>query len=903
MSTDSNRNSEVKGLTYAPQMWRDKGCVYDFVQWKYVNVELKNAEGKVIYSQRQVEVPAQWSERAVRILAQKYFYGQEGTDTRENSARTVIERVVSTIGRWAVEQGYFQDTVHLTYFLKDLRYILVNQIAAFNSPVWFNLGVPSVKQQVSACFIQSVEDSLKSLADLQRREILVFRGGSGSGTNFSHVRSSRDTLSGGGVPSGPLSFMKGLDSWGGVIKSGGTTRRAAKMCILNYDHPDIVEFIQSKVKEEEKAKALVREGYSTSFDDNEGAYASVSFQNANNSVRVPDHFMKKVEKALAGQDVDSTYKVLDRKGHAVETLRVLDVWNSICEATWKIGDPGLQFHTTQNAWSTVDEEIEASNPCGEFTFLNETSCNLASINLMQCLRLIQNKDTSTYVFDYPKFDQIVRTMIIAQDILVSKADYPTEEIANKTKQYRPLGLGYTNLGAVLLSMGIGYDSVAGTRLAQNITSRMTAIAYDQSASIAKELGPFPAYVANSGQVVSTIRKHLRAATEFDADSIDWENTLEAVSAYGLRNAQVTLLAPTGTISFLMDCETTGCEPELSLHNVKRYVGGGKTVQKSAAVSKAFESLGYTGALYRTLLEYVGKNGYVPLSKIDKKNHAVFDSAMEDSNGRSLSIDAHINMAAAIQPFLSGAISKTMNLPNSATMTDISNAYLRSWQKGLKSVTLYRDGCKLSQPVTSVSSKETGKEEKERERDIGSMTVRRRLSDHQMNMHRIRIAFANMKGYILVTPFEDTGMPGEIFIKLAKEGSTISGLVDGWARAISYSLQYGVPLATLVEKFSNTKFEPAGWSKDPDIHFATSIYDAVMRKLAAVFLKPEKKGSEGGGEEEEIAKKLASPEPPVVSSTNMPTADAPVCSECGSLMVRTGATCHSCPVCGTSSGCG
>jgi ribonucleoside-diphosphate reductase alpha chain len=864
-------------LTYESYFCPVDKSPYDLVEWKKFHPVLRDADDKIIFEQKDVEAPASWSERAVRVVAQKYFRGRQGSKERETSVRDLVCRVVGRIGEWVDQQGYFKSVEDTKRFLNDLAYLIITQHGTFNSPVWFNLGVYGIAQQASACFIQSVDDNLESIAELQRGETMVFKRGSGSGTNFSSLRSRKERLSGGGVPSGPVSFMGGLDAWGGVIKSGGTTRRAAKMCILDVGHPDIFEFINCKLVEEEKARALIAAGYDPHFDVENGAYDSIKFQNANHSVRLPDAFMRKLEYALAHPTEEVTWDLIAvTTGEVIERVPVKALWDNICQAAWQCGDPGLQFDSIHNFWHTCpsDGPLTATNPCGEYSFLDDTSCNLASLNLLK-FRGMDGK------FDTERFRKAVHTFIIAQEALVEKAHYPTDRLTEQTKKYHTLGIGYANLGAYLMACGIPYDSNEGRRHAASITSEMTGAAYRTSAMLAMAVGPFEAFERNRPAMMQVVKRHRDTAEEQNFNTTVWDEALALGDRAGFRNAQVSVLAPTGTISFMMDCDTTGCEPEASLYKTKHLVGGGVEVMENRIVDMALTSLGYSEDARSQLLKYLARHKTLEGSPLSEEHLPVFDCSIPIEGTRMLSLEAHLLMTAALQPFVSGSISKTMNVSNDATVEQMSEAYFRAWKYGIKSITVYRDGCKMSQPLQTAAQPQT---------EVGP--VRRKLSDHQMNMHRVRLKFGNVKGYVLVTPYEDTGMPGELFIKLAKEGSTISGLVDGWAQAISYCLQYGVPLETLVEKFSNTKFEPSGFSKDADIRHATSIYDAVMRKLAAIFLN----GKNGNGKTaEEIAE---------ISANGSGVAlDAPICDDCGTLMTRTGANCHSCPSCGSSSGCG
>lgn len=872
---------------YEPFFCPDGKDPYDTIKWSTRDVVLKNVTGNTVFSQS-VEAPVTWSDRAVCIVAQKYFYGKLGTPQRENSIKQLINRVVDTIYHWAVDQGYC-DMDGAEALRNDLAYLLVNQYGAFNSPVFFNLGIKERRPQVSACFINFVEDNMESIAALQATETAIFKGGSGSGVNLSTLRGSMEHLSNGGLASGPVSFMKGYDAWAGAIKSGGATRRAAAIRILNDNHPDILEFIECKSKEEHIAQLLVKAGLSADFDDPNGAYAKINFQNANHSVRLSDAFMKKVVYALENPNEEALWELKAVKtGGVVKRVPILTLWKAICDAAWSCGDPGIQFDDAINNWHTCsnDGKQVATNPCGEFSFLNDSACNLASLNLMK----FRQTDGQ---FDAHAFRYAVQAFIIAQEIVVNRASYPTQKIMENSKRYRPLGLGYTNLGALLMSKGLAYDSDEGRNLAAYITSIMTSTAYHASARIAAHKGPFDAYKNNKESMLNIIKLHRDDALKLQHEKElmnkgvvnDWDTVLALGEKYGFRNAQVTLLAPTGTISFMMDCDTTGIEPELSLYKTKQLVGGGTLVMENRIVDMALEALGYEEHRRNVIKQHLHKDKHLEYCPdLLEKHSKVFQCAFAAPGLHSLSSDAHLLMCAAVQPFLSGAISKTINLPNNAVPHDISNIYIKAWQKGLKSVTIYRDNCKQSQPLITTPVKKVT--EVSSSPSVTRVT-RRKLNNYQSNMHRIRFAFGEVKGYVLVTPYEDTGMPGEIFVKLSKEGSTISGLVDGWAKSISYNLQYGVPLGTLVKKFSYMNFTPSGYSPDPDIKFAYSIYDAIMRKLAAVFIIK-------NDIEEEGTKKTQNEQ-----DLNI---DGPPCTICGSLMQRSGA-CYSCPVCGETSGCG
>lgn len=740
---------------------------------------------------------------------------------------------------------------------------------------------------VHNCFIQSVEDDMQSIADLQMGETLIFKRGSGTGTNFSNLRSKKEHLTGGGTASGPVSFMKGLDAWAGVIKSGGKTRRAAKMAILNVDHPDILEFIECKLKEEQRAQELAKAGYSMDFDDPEGAYASVAFQNANHAVRVTDEFMRLVQVAMENSSADPLWPLIARTtNEIIDTIPVRTLWNKICEASHVCGDPGMQFDTITNKWHTCpsDGRINATNPCSEFAFLDNTSCNLASLNLMAFA------DHRTEIFDEETFQKAVAVFIIAQDALVDQAFYPTERIAEATKKYRALGLGYTNLGAFLMANGVAYDSDAARSITSEITSLMTATAYLTSAKIAGVRGPFEAYERNQPSMESVLQRHREEAEKRRLRSATvWERAIEAGKLCGFRNAQTTLLAPTGTISFMMDCDTTGCEPEIGLYKVKKLVGGGSVVMENRIVDKALRVLGYDDREREGMLRYLGENKTLEgCSWLRSQHWPVFDCALPAPNGkRSLTLAAHLDMMMAIQPFISGAISKTVNMAESATPTDIGKAFFNAWQNGIKNIIIYRNRSKLSQPIESKKAPVVSV--------IDPIPARRKLRDHQNNVHRIKVEFGQVEGYVIATPYEDTGLPGEIFVVLSKEGSTISGLVDGWATGVSLCLQYGVPLEKLVDKFSHAKFEPAGFSTDPDIRHASSIYDAIIRKLAAVFLSQPTATTIS-----EV--KIEVPKTETSFAIQDGVMERPICTTCGSIMQQNGATCYVCPICGSGGGC-
>jgi ribonucleoside-diphosphate reductase alpha chain len=884
---------------------------FDTVEWERRTAIITDERGRVVFEQTDVEVPAFWSQLATNVVVSKYFRGQLGTPERETSVKQVVGRVVDTLTEWGRQMNYFATEADAEAFRDELKYLLIHQYGAFNSPVWFNVGIEP-RSQCSACFIVSVEDTMESILELAKTEGMIFKFGSGSGSNLSRLRGSQEYLSGGGRASGPVSFMRGFDAFAGVIKSGGKTRRAAKMVILNIDHPDIVEFIECKAKEEKKAWALIEAGYDPGFNVPGGAYDSVYFQNANHSVRVTDEFMRAVEEDRAWHTIART------TGEVVETYRARDLFRKIAEAAWVCGDPGLQFHDTTNRWHTVKNsgEIEASNPCSEFVFLNDTSCNLASLNLMK-FRLPNGE------FDIDAFRAAVRIFITAQEIIVDNSAYPTEKIADNSHNFRPLGLGYANLGALLMSLGLPYDSDAGRAYAAAITALMHGEAYRQSALIARDCGgPFPAFELNREPMLEVMRMHADALNGIQAQYVPsqlletardvWHETLQLGENYGYRNAQVTVLAPTGTIAFLMDCDTTGIEPDIALVKYKTLVGGGLLKIVNTTVPLALQRLGYSSEEIEAITRYIDENDTIEGAPYLKPEHLpVFDCAFRPAKGvRSLEPMAHVKMMAAVQPFLSGAISKTVNVPNDATPEDIEQIYLEAWKLGLKAIAIYRDGSKRTQPLSTKKPEEHAQAEGER-------LVRRRLPDERRSITH-KFSVAGHEGYITVGMYED-GAPGEIFLTMAKEGSVISGLMDAFATAISLALQYGVPLEKLVEKFSYTRFQPSGFTNNPQIPVATSIVDYIFRWLALKFLQGQPAPTESLHENSVGT----TPEPLTgvqggTGATDFPQGqgakttdwsklvrlqqDAPPCPNCGMIMVRSGA-CYQCYNCGMSFGCG
>ena len=890
---------------------------FDDVEWETRSAVIGNDKGEVVFEQRGVEIPKPWSQQATNIVVSKYFRGQIGSPSRERSVRQLIGRVVDTIDRWAEEGGYFATPDDRQAFADDLKYLLLHQKAAFNSPVWFNCGFEP-KPQCSACFINSVEDTMESILTLARTEGMLFKFGSGTGTNLTPIRSSRELLAGGGTASGPVSFMKGYDAFAGVIKSGGKTRRAAKMVILNADHPDVLEFINCKVEEERKAWALIDAGYDGSLTG--PAYASVFFQNSNNSLRVPDGFMR----AVVDDDEWHTRAVSgDRR--VVETHRARALMRAVADGAHVCGDPGMQFDTTVNDWHTCSNtaRINASNPCSEYMFLDDSACNLASLNLMQFL-----KEREPGEFDVDRFRAAVRTMITAQEIIVGNASYPTEAIGRNSHAYRPLGLGYANLGALLMSRGVPYDSDGGRDYAAAITALMTGEAYAQSARIARDCGgSFAGYAQNRQPFLRVMGKHRDAlkhvarahvpADLHQAAADSWDEAIDLGESYGFRNAQATVLAPTGTIGFMMDCDTTGVEPDIALVKYKRLVGGGLMKIVNHTVPVALGRLGYPDDQINSIVQYVDEHDTIEgAPHLDSAHLAVFDCAFKPARGsRFIHYMGHLKMIGATQPFISGAISKTINVPNDATVEDVERAYLDAWRLGAKAVSIYRDGSKRTQPLNTARQGEVGTAGAAAEQP-----VRRKLPDERRAItHKFDIA--GHEGYITVGLFDD-GAPGEIFLVMAKEGSTISGFADAFAQAISYSLQYGVPLQVLVDKFSHQRFEPAGLTKNPDVRVAKSIVDYVFRWLATKFLSDEEQYHAGVNRREESAGEAAAEEQLTLNDavagraagSGEPSAaghasqyaiqndqDAPPCSTCGAIMIRNGA-CYKCVNCGATSGC-
>ncbi len=891
---ETPRSESGRGLAVRRYFTQEGLDPFANVEWERRSAVIYGEKGEVVFEQHDVEMPKTWTPLATNVVVSKYFRGPLGTPQRETSVRQLIGRVVGTIRSWGVAQGYFATPADAAVFADELTHLMLHQKACFNSPVWFNVGVES-KPQCSACFILSVEDTMDSILDWYRREGVIFKGGSGSGVNLSKLRSSKERLVGGGTASGPVSFMKAADASAGVIKSGGKTRRAAKMVVLNVDHPDIMEFINCKAEEEQKARALIAAGYDSSLDG--AAYGSVSFQNANNSVRVTDAFMQTV-----ASDGDWQTRFV-RTGETAETFRARDLMRSISEAAHACGDPGLQFDTTINDWHTcpASGRINASNPCSEYMHLDDSACNLSSLNLMKFLGPAGD-------FDVEAFRHAVDVMITAQDIIVDNSSYPTPQIEKNAHAFRELGLGYANLGALLMSLGLPYDSEAGRQYAAAVTALMCGEAYLQSARIAGEMGPFAGHAPNRDAMLKVIAKHRAAAHKIEPSLVPldllsearrvWDDALAVGERHGFRNSQATVLAPTGTIAFMMDCDTTGIEPDIALVKYKKLVGGGMLKLVNMTIQRALRRLGYESRQIQDILEYVEDQETIEGAPHLKDEHlAVFDCAFKPQRGaRSIHYLGHIHMMSAAQPFISGAISKTVNLPADASVDDITEAYLEAWRGGLKAIAIYRDGCKQTQPLNTGKTAEVAKV-------VEARPTRRRLNnDCKSERHKFEIA--GHEGYIHVGFYED-GTPGEIFIKMAKEGSTISGLMDTIATLTSMALQYGVPLEVLVNKFAHVRFEPSGFTKNPEIPMAKSLTDYIFRFLGSRFFSAEQRREVG------LAEVETAPARPVVrvevESTARhgvsfsPQADAPSCSDCGAIMVRNG-SCYKCLNCGATSGC-
>jgi ribonucleoside-diphosphate reductase alpha chain len=1006
------------GLSFRRLFTKPGVSPYDELEWDLRLAQITDAQGNVIFEQKDVEVPKDWSMTATNIVASKYLHGKVGTPERETGVRQLVTRVAETIRNWGLDQGYFKSPEDGATFHDELVHILVRQYAAFNSPVWFNVGCDRIEpnsdarnwhwnprtQQVefgvtgyshpqcSACFINSVKDSLDSILTLAKTEGMLFKWGSGTGTNLSSLRSSTEGLSGGGTASGPLSFMKGFDAFAGVIKSGGKTRRAAKMVILNVDHPDIVEFVECKQKEEAKAHALVAMGYDGSHPDSD-AYSSIFFQNANNSVRVTDDFMYAVMR-----DTEFSTKSV-RDGSVMKTYKAKDLLKKISEATWHCGDPGMQYDTTTNRWHTSKNtaRINASNPCSEYMFLDDSACNLASLNLL--------KFAPNGTFDVEAYRHAVDILITAQEILVDNAGYPTEMIMRNSHDYRPLGLGYANLGALLMAAGLPYDSDTGRDYAACVTAIMCGEAYLQSSKIAEQCpsltpateptkknlaesnlganlagtsnvrvgtshvgtdafvrpatlseakgsaaapqtmpgGACPGWYINRESFLDVIRMHRASVNNINKNNVPaalhessktcWDEALAHGEKFGYRNSQVTVLAPTGTIGFMMDCDTTGVEPDLALVKYKKLVGGGMIKIVNQTVPTALFKLGYDHDQANAIVSYIDATGTIEGAPHIKDDHlAVFDCSFKPAKGtRSIAYMGHLRMIAAAQPFISGAISKTVNLPENASVEDIMEAYLQAWKLGLKAVAVYRDGCKKSQPLSAAGTK-TANSSKDDPRpgaaapqednlNAPPRAVRHKLQEERASItHKFKVG--DHEGYITVGLYP-SGEPGELFVTMAKEGSTVSGLMDSFALAVSIALQHGVPLKLFCEKFAHTRFEPSGWSGNADIGYAKSIMDYIFRWLQMRFLtgqqqflfenlrpksspesralSPEEMGTQESLATRDSGRRTGSVHAADALAGIVDLGDAPTCSFCGSIMTRNG-SCYRCGSCGSTSGC-
>ncbi len=915
-----------RGLRFTRFFTADGVHPYDAVEWEARDAVILNAEGETVFEQNGVEFPTFWSQRATNIVASKYFHGQIGAPERESSLKQLIGRVVGAMAQWGIDGNYFATAEDAEIFSEELTHLLLHQMVAFNSPVWFNIGVAGERQQASACYINHVDDKMESILELAKTEGLIFKWGSGAGVNLSRLRGSTERLSGGGIASGPVSFMKGFDAFAGVIKSGGKTRRAAKMVMLDVDHPDINEFIESKAKEEQKAWSLIEAGYDPALDGE--AYSSVFFQNANHSVRASDAFMQSVED-------DGDWTTIGRvDGAPMDTYRAADLLGKVAECTYQCGDPGIQFDDTINRRHTCKntDRIYGSNPCSEYMFLDETACNLASLNLMKFVR----EDSS---FDVESYRRAVDITFTGMEIVVGYAEYPTPNITKNSFDYRPLGLGYANLGALLMHQGLPYDSDGGRAWAAAITSVMSGEAYLQSARLAAVKGPFAGYPHNADPMLQVMRMHRDASYEIDSTQVPerlskwaskvWEQAVELGEEHGYRNAQATVLAPTGTISFMMDCDTTGVEPDLALVKHKRLVGGGTLRIVNDTVPAALRNLGYTDDQVREMIAAVDDLSTIEGAPHLKPEHLpVFDCAFRALGGkRAVHYMGHLKMVAAVQPFISGAISKTINVPENATVEEISEAYKEAWRLGTKAVAIYRDGSKRSQPLATAGSASASASAASAGARAGAelvaaytnQPVRRKLADERQSLTH-KFSIGGHKGYITVGLFED-GAPGEIFITMAKQGSTIAGLMDSFACMTSFALQYHVPLKFLVGKLSHARYEPSGWTGNPEIPYAKSITDYVFRWLALRFLTAEERAEIGMQTEEDLEaleemqagddlgdEVVEDDSRPLV--TNMgaaapvafePQPDAPLCQGCGSLMVRSG-VCYKCMNCGATSGC-
>jgi ribonucleoside-diphosphate reductase alpha chain len=916
---------------------------YESVEWERRDSRISDYRtGEIAFEQLGVEVPITWSMNATNILAQKYFRGTLGTPERESSLRQVIDRVADSITAWGVKDGYFSDEAEARLFNEELKHIILHQRAAFNSPVWFNVGVKDVPQQASACFILAVEDSMSSILNWYVEEGTIFKGGSGAGVNLSKIRGSRELLNGGGTASGPVSFMRGADASAGTIKSGGKTRRAAKMVILDADHPDVHEFIWCKAQEEKKARALAAAGFDMDLDGADSH--SIQYQNANNSVRATDAFMEAVE-------ADADWNLISRStGEVIETLPARALFREIAEAAWECADPGMQFDTTINRWHTAPntDRINGSNPCSEYFHLDNSACNLSSINLLTFL-------DADGRFDVESFKATTQIMFTAQEILVGNADYPTEKIGENTRRFREIGLGYANLGAMLMALGLPYDSEEGRAIAAGVTALMTGEGYATSARIASRMGPFDGFAENAEPMINVLKMHRAAVAEIDEDLVpeeilsaaqeSWDTAVELAEIYGVRNSQASVLAPTGTISFLMDCDTTGVEPDLGLVKTKKLVGGGTMSIVNQTVPRALRRLGYNEVQVADIIAYIDENKSIIGSPLKAEHLPVFACSMGDNY---IHYTGHVKMLAAVQPFISGGISKTVNMPPEVTVEEVEQLHLDAWKMGIKAVAIYRDNSKVGQPLST--TKTAGEEAASDASDSDSLQARiaeleRALAVHQnapaattrarlprrrrSNTFSFRVA--DCEGYVTVGEYDD-GRPGEVFFKVSKQGSTLSGVMDAFAISVSLGLQHGVPLATFVRKYTNMRFEPAGITDDAELRLASSLVDYIFRRLALDYLSLDERIDLGilstgertqptlpGLEDYEIetavrddnerygdggdaaAATVAVVPPAPAAAPSMQVSDAPFCYSCGNVMQRAG-SCYCCPSCGSTSGC-
>lgn len=923
--------AQTTGLGVSRHFTKPKTKAYDSVKWAKRDSKIENPfTGKVAFEQKDVEFPEGWSMNAINIVAQKYFSGTPGTDSRETSLKHLIDRVADTITRQGVQEGYFETDAEAEDYREELKYILVTQRAAFNSPVWFNIGAPERAQQASACFILSVEDTMPSILNWYKEEGMIFKGGSGSGLNVSAIRSSYERLGkSAGTASGPLSFMRGADASAGAIKSGGKTRRAAKMVIMNAEHPDIEEFIWAKAIEERKARVLKEAGFDMDLDGKDSF--SVQYQNANNSVRVTDEFMQAVV-----DDKDWDLRAVTT-GDTVRTVKARDLFRQIAESAWECADPGMQFDTTVNRWHTTPNagRINGSNPCSEYMHLDNSACNLASLNLLKFL----NDDFS---FDIESFKHAVEIIFTAQEILVGYSEYPTEKITKNARAYRELGIGYANLGALLMAQGLPYDSDEGRAQAAAITALMTGHSYATSARLSRQVGPFAGFHKDREGMLNVLRMHRDEVRNIDASLVSeellsaaassWDEAVELGELYGIRNSQASLLAPTGTIGFMMDCDTTGIEPDLGLVKFKKLVGGGTMTIVNQTVPRALKALGYTKKQIDEIVNYIDSEKTIVGAPGLKAEHLpVFACSMGDN---TINYMGHVKMMAAVQPFLSGAISKTVNMPEDVSVEDVEQLHMESWKLGLKAVAIYRDGSKVGQPL-SMMKKEGNNTETKSETPA---TVVEAVNDRVIlkgAMHRdmpkvrnsktFSFTVAGTKGYVTVGEYED-GTPGEVFVNIAKQGSTLRGVMDAFAISISHGLQYGVPLKAYIRSFVATSFAPAGITDDPEIRTASSLVDYIARRLALSYLTFDDRLELGLasiedmptdqtsllGETAEVAPEapvtVSAVEAPVVIETKIsdseePSADpaAPMCYNCGNQTQRAG-SCYVCTSCGSTTGC-